>query len=158
VPGRRSTRCSARRSRWAIRERSSGSALGYLLGYLLVALLAGACSTGDPARTAAERFVDAYYVEIDLPRARDAAVGLARAKVDDEMQLLSGQEGVDAASRPSVHYRFLEGQPAAAERDHRGFLFELTISMGPDSSTRKTLVTVRQDGGQWRAANFQEMD
>ena len=71
---------------------------------------------------------------------------------------MSGQQIVEPASRPSVHYRFLEQQAVGAERDRRGFLFELMISLGGDALTRRALVTVRQDGDAWHAANFQEMD
>jgi hypothetical protein len=103
--------------------------------------------------------MDAYYVEIDLPRARDEAVGLARAKVEEQMKLLSGQAVAEAASRPSIHYRFLEQQAADRERDRRGYLFELTISLdGGNQIQQRALVTVRQEGGGWHAANFQEID
>lgn len=125
---------------------------------LLCAAFAAACSHGDPGRSAAERFLDAYYVEIDLPRARDEAVGLARAKVDEQLALLAGQVAPDAASRPAVHYRFLE-QQGDTQRDRRGYLFELQISLDRgDQVTRRALVTVREDSGSWHAANFQEMD
>jgi hypothetical protein len=122
------------------------------------AVLVLACSQGDPARGAAERFIDAYYVEIDLPRAREQTVGLAQAKVDDEMKLLEGQAAADGTSRPTVNYRFVEQQDAA-NRDRRGFIYELTITFdGRDQIKRRTLVTVREDDGVWHAANFQEID
>jgi hypothetical protein len=126
------------------------------LAVLFFAMLAG-CSQGDPARAAAERFVDRYYVEINLPAAREEAVGHAREKVDNQITLLSGVAQPEAASRPTVHYRFLE-QQGETERDRRGFLYELTITMDGDQAKRKALVTVREDGGTWRAANFQEID
>ncbi|HZR82517.1 MAG TPA: hypothetical protein VFD92_15590 [Candidatus Binatia bacterium] len=102
--------------------------------------------------------MDAYYVEIDLPRARDEAVGLARAKVEDEIRLLAGQPIAEAGSRPTVHYRFLD-QDAEHDGDRRGFLFELTIGLdGGDQLQRRALVTVREEEGRWHAANFQEID
>ena len=122
------------------------------------ALIALACTSSDPARGAAERFIDAYYVEIDLPRARDEAVGLAQAKVDGQMKLLEGQASPEGGSRPSVHYRFLE-QQTEPDRDRRGFVYELTITAdGGDQVKRRALVTVREDAGAWHAANFQELD
>lgn len=124
----------------------------------VLAMSAPACSHSDPARGGAERFVDAYYVEIDLPRARDEAVGLARAKVDDELKLLTGQEAPEGGVRPTVHYRLVEAQ-GEGERDRRGFVFELSIHTDSgDELTRRVLVTVREEGGAWRAANFQEID
>jgi hypothetical protein len=135
----------------------AGGAQAWMLAWMGIAI-AAACSHDDPGRAAAERFVDAYYVEIDLPRARDEAVGLARAKVEDQIRLLAGEPAIEASARPSVHYRFLEQQKKGAERDRRGFLFEITISLGGDALTRRALITVRDEGGAWRAANFQEID
>ncbi len=116
-----------------------------------------ACSSGDPARGAAERFIDAYYVEIDLPRARDAAIGLARAKVEEQLRLVTGQVALEAASRPTVYYRFVE-QQQEPQHDRRGLLYELTLTLGTDQATRRALVTLRREGDAWRVANFQEID
>jgi hypothetical protein len=150
-------RCSARAERVGRGTRRARSGRGGVAPALLVAL-ALACSSGDPARAAAERFVDQYYVEIDLHRARDEASGLARDKVEREMKLLEGITPAEAAVRPSIHYRFLEQQDAEG-RDRRGFLYELTITFnGGDQVQRRALVTVSQDQGAWHAVNFQEID
>lgn len=124
---------------------------------VLFALSFAACTSDDPARAAAERFVDEYYVEIDLPAAREEATGLARAKVEREMKLLEGVTPAEAAVRPSIHYRFLEQQ--GSERDRRGYLYELTITFDSGEQVlRRALVTVRPEGEGWRTANFQESD
>jgi hypothetical protein len=131
-----------------------------VLCVLVLAVLsppAAGCSSEDPARAAAERFVDHYYVEIDLPKAREQAVGLAREKVERSMKLLEGVAPPEEGVRPRVHYRFLEQQDSA--RDRRGFLYELTITFdGGEQSQRRALVTVREDEGVWHAANFQEFE
>jgi hypothetical protein len=135
-----------------------GMRLARLMPLLAVLALVPGCTSDDPARAAAERFVDQYYVEINLPRAHEEAVGLARDKVEREMKLLEGISPAEAAARPSVHYRFLESQ-ADEGGDRRGFLYELTITFGGgDQVQRRALVTVRQDDGSWHAANFQEID
>ena len=119
--------------------------------------LASGCTSDDPARAAAERFVDQYYVEIDLPGALAESVGLAHAKVQRELELIKDQPPPEDALRPRIHYRFLEQQ--ISERDRRGFLYELTISFdGGEQLQRRALVTVREDEGTWRAVNFQELD
>lgn len=124
---------------------------------VLLALVVTGCSSDDPARAAAERFVDHYYVEIDLTGAREEASGLARAKVEREMKLLEGVTPPEESSRPRVHYRFLEQEEPG--RDRRGFIYELTISFdGGDQVQRRTLVTVGREEGGWRAVNFQEID
>lgn len=126
-------------------------------GVLLLAAMLAGCTSDDPARAAAERFVDRYYVEIDLARAHEEAVGLARAKVEREMKLLEGVKPAEESSRPRVHYRFLEQQEPG--RDRRGFVYELTISFeAGEQLQRKALVTVGEEAGAWHAVNFQEID
>jgi hypothetical protein len=150
-------RCAARATtrRRADRARSGAAAVSLALVALLV--LAAACTSDDPARAAAERFVDRYYVEIDLPRALDESTGLARAKVEKEISLLVGVAPPEEAMRPRIHYRFVEQQDPG--RDRRGFVYELTISFdGGEQLQRRALVTVREDEGTWRAVNFQEID
>jgi len=123
-----------------------------------VLLLASGCSRGDAARTAAEHFIDAYYVEANLPKAREEAVGLARSKIEDQVKLLAGQAPSDPGQRPTIHYELLQAQDEA-ERDRRGFVFELSIHLdGGEKLARRTLVTMRDEGGAWRVANFQELD
>jgi hypothetical protein len=141
--------------RW-MRSFASTDARGVIAALLLLAALAG-CTSDDPARAAAERFVDQYYVEIDLTGAHEESTGLARAKVEREMKLLEGVQAAEESSRPRVHYRFLEQQQPG--RDRRGFVYELTITFdGGDQIQRKTLVTVGEAEGAWHAVNFQEID
>lgn len=115
------------------------------------------CSESDPARSAADRFVDGYYVEIDMPRAKDESVGLARAKVERAIQLLEGVERPETDAKPTVYYRMVEERGGRGDRP--GFVYELTISFGGGQTiTRRALVIVREEGGLWRAANFEELD
>ncbi|MBM4269577.1 MAG: hypothetical protein FJ144_23735 [Deltaproteobacteria bacterium] len=127
----------------------------------LVAILAsvgGGCTSGDPARTGAERFLDRYYVEIDLPAAREESVGVARAKIDHEMELLRGIAAPESGAKPTVHYRFVK-QHDGATVQRQGFVYELTISLtGGPQILRRALVTVQQEGADWRTANFEELD
>ncbi len=127
-----------------------------LVGALLVA---AACEPADPARVGAERFIDRYYVEIDVPAAKEHAVGFATTKLERELELLAGIEGPESGGKPDVNYRFLTERAGADER-HRGFLYELTIRFGGGGEVvRRALVTVRDTGaGDWRVANFEELD
>ncbi|MEI8360384.1 MAG: hypothetical protein WCH13_18105 [Deltaproteobacteria bacterium] len=139
----------------ALRRRLPGRILLSLASVLLVAQ---GCSRGDPVRSGAEHFVDAYYVEVNLPRARDEAVGLARSKIEDQIKLLAGQGPPDSGARPTIHYKLLQSQDEA-QHDRRGFLFELSIHLdGGETLARRSLVTMREEGGAWRVANFQEID
>lgn len=120
-------------------------------------LLLVACSEADPARIGADRFVDSYYVEIDLPRAREQAVGPARAKVERTQRLLEGMAPPERDAKPSVYYRMVEERRDNRERP--GFVYELTISFGGgETIERRALVIVRQEQGVWRTVNFEELN
>ncbi|MDG2307403.1 MAG: hypothetical protein P8R42_22680 [Candidatus Binatia bacterium] len=125
---------------------------------LALCLASLGCTSNDPARAGAERFIDRYYVEIDLPAAREHAVDFAVVKLEREMELLEGIEAPESAGKPQVNYSFLE-ERVGSDADHRGFLYELTITFGGGGQViRRALVSVQNDGGTWRVANFQELD
>ncbi len=128
-----------------------------LASVFLVVTTGLACEPTDPARAGAERFIDRYYVEIDLPAAKDHAVGFALVKLDREIGLLEGIDGPESSGKPDVNYRFLT-ERAGSDADHRGFLYELTIHFGGGQVVRRALVTVQEADGGWRVANFQELD
>jgi len=147
--------CGRLRSR-ACCGRLRSRARGWAISGLVLGLIgASACSEANPARDGADRFVDSYYVEIDLPRAKENAVGLARAKVERQIELLKGVERPESESKPTVYYRLLEERHG----ERPGFVYELTISLGGGETVkRRALVIVREEAGAWRAANFEELD
>jgi hypothetical protein len=117
--------------------------------------VAGCASPTDTPRGTAERFLDAHYVQIDLPAARSYTSGLARQKIDNEARLTSGQV-IDAGTRmPRVHYRLVEEQP----RDDTvvSFVYDAEFRVD-DAATlhRKLQLTVRRDGEVWSVTNYQE--
>ena len=128
-----------------------------LLAFCLSAMLVSACGRDlKTAQGVAEEFVDQHYVNIDLRKAKEYAVGLALQKINEEIRLTAGQV-IDASTRkPSVHYRLLEKK----EGDGRvSFLYEGTIRAedAPDF-TRRWLVVARKEGDRWRVSNFTEDD
>jgi hypothetical protein len=110
----------------------------------------------DTAQGVAEEFVDQHYVHIDLKRARALTVGLALAKVDEEIRLTAGQV-IDASTRkPRVHYRLLEKKEGA---ERASFLFLGTIRTDDAVEfTRRWLISTRKEGDRWRVSNFIEYD
>jgi hypothetical protein len=127
---------------------------------LVVAVLAaiGVACRADPstARGTAERFLDAHYVEIDLPSALPYTSGLARHKVEEEMALVKGVEIDDTTRKPIVRYTFLEEHPD----DDGGtkFLYRGKILVdGADGFERRWLVTVRREEAGFRVTNYQEL-
>ena len=122
----------------------------------LVAAASGACRP-DPstARGTAERFLDAHYVLIDLPAALPYTSGLARKKVEEEMDLVKGVEIDETTRKPIVRYSLQHEEP-----DGEGgtrFLYHGKIMVdGADPFERQWLVTVRADADGYHVTNYQE--
>ncbi|RMF21805.1 MAG: hypothetical protein D6760_08670 [Deltaproteobacteria bacterium] len=122
-----------------------------LIGLVVVA--AGCRHKSGPQRVA-EAFLDAYYVHIDLGRARELCSGLARAKIEREIGLTHNVP-IDRETRtPQVGYRLRQER---SEGDARRFVYELSIR-APDSEPfkRTVIITVRGEPGRWSVANYSE--
>jgi len=126
-----------------------------LLLVLAGALLAGCRPDPSTARGTAERFLDAYYVMIDLRGALPYTAGLAHDKVEKGIALTAGQEIDAGTEKPSVHYALLDEHPAGD--DAVQFAYRGTVSPpGSDSFERRWLLTVRRGAEGWRVTNFEE--
>jgi hypothetical protein len=125
---------------------------------VLAALRVPACRPdASTARGTAERFLDAHYVQIDLPAALEFTTGVARHKVESELELVKGQPIDEATRKPSVYYTLLEERP---ENEHAvSYVYRGTITVeDADRFDRRWLLTVRFDGGGWHVTNYQEID
>jgi len=123
----------------------------------LVAATSVACRS-DPAtpRGTAERFLDAHYVEIDLPAALPWTSGVARQKVEREIELVKGVEIDEATMKPIVRYAFLEER--ADPDGGTKLLYRGKIAVaGEDGFERRWLVTVRREPEGLRVTNYQEL-
>jgi hypothetical protein len=125
--------------------------------FALVVAAASAGCRADPstARGTAERFLDAHYVEIDLPTALPYTSGVARHKVEEEIELVKGVQIDDTTFKPVVRYSLAEEHP-----DGDGgtkFLYKARILVdGGDGFDRRWLVTVRHEPDGFRVTNYQE--
>src|SRR5262249_31286258 len=98
----------------------------------------------------------AHYVRIDLPASLPFTTGLARHKVEEEMELVRGQTIDETTRKPTVHYRLLEEHPDGEEAVN--FLYRGSITVeDADSFERRWLVTVRRQEDGWRVTNYQEL-
>jgi hypothetical protein len=125
------------------------------------ATLALGCKSGDPRRAVAEDFIDRLFVTIDQPAARELAVGLAAAKIDEEIRL-KGDQAIDEATRqPHINYRFVQHadaggkDPGAGGKDATSLVYELHVAPdGADAFSRRLILTLRRADGSWRVANY----
>jgi hypothetical protein len=124
---------------------------------LVLAAIVGGCRP-DPStsRGTAERFLDAHYVAIDLAEAAGWTSGIARRKVEQEIELTRGQAIDDTTRKPVVHYRLLEEHADGADAVNYLFRGSITVD-GSDSFERRWLVTVRREEPGWRVTNWQEL-
>src|SRR5258706_1835919 len=124
--------------------------------FLSLTLLVGCGRDLKTPQGVAEEFLDRHYVEINLPKAKEYAVGLALDKIDEEIRLTSGQ-AIDASTRkPKVHYHLLEKQEGAGRVS---FMYQATIqAQDAPEFNRRWLVVARREGDGWRVSNFTESD
>lgn len=116
-------------------------------------LVAGGCHSSDPRHALAERFIDALFIKIDQPSARVLATGLAVSKLDEETRLKAGQAIDEGTRQPSIHYTFV--QDGGAEDEASSLVYDLHVSPeGADTFTRRLILTLRRDGGDWKVANY----
>ena len=125
---------------------------------IVVAFVLAGCSRGNTPEGVAERFVEAYYVQIDQMQALEFAAALAREKLQQELQLVAQARrggGVEQA-RPKVQYTRTHTRP---EGRQVFFIYDLTIQPTQFSPIlQQVLITTEQLGEQWKVINFSEMD
>jgi hypothetical protein len=129
--------------------------LGCLASVLALAIVACSSPSGSP-RAAAEAFLDAHYVRIDLEAARAFCAGLALEKLEREIALLKDHEEASAAERPRVTYRLEEAHDA----DERAqYAYELAVHpTGTDPFHKLIVLSLRDEGSGWRVSNYSESD
>ncbi len=120
---------------------------------VLMVLTSSACQSADARQAAAERFIDELYIKIDQPAARRLAIGLAASKIDEEIRLKGGQAIDEATRQPSVHYTFVQAGPA--QDGAASLVYDLHVAPdGADAFTRRLVLTLRQENGAWKVANY----
>jgi hypothetical protein len=116
-----------------------------------------ACRPGaDTARGTAERFIDRYYVEINLVAAREYSSGVALQKITEEQRLVGDQRIDESTRRPRVTYELKEER---LEGQDRVLVYKARFDVeGADSLERRLLLTVRQGDSGWKVSNFVEFE
>jgi hypothetical protein len=139
------------------RDKVTATTRVWLGGLALATLVAGGCRPdASTARGTAERFLDAHYVAIDLAAARALTTGLARHKVEAEVDLVRGQDIDETTRKPVVHYKLLEEHPQGDDAVNFLYLGSIVVA-DADRFERRWLVTVRREEPGWRVTNYQEL-
>ena len=120
----------------------------------LLALIAAGCAPKNSPRGVVDRFIDAYYVQIDLKNAEQFTAGLALDKIRKEEQLTAGQTIDSSTRKPVVHYRLKNER---IESEHATYLFLARIDV-PDGGSfdRNWMISARKEGPDWKVSSFSE--
>lgn len=137
------------------RPRRAAPAMLAAAAALATAVLA-ACVPPNSARGVVDRFIEAYYIAIDLKAAAPLCTGLALDKIHQELALTAGQKIDESTRKPLIHYKLKQerGSP-----DHTMFLFAATIDV-PDGGSfdKKWMIAARKEGKDWKISNFSEYE
>ncbi len=139
-------------------RRSAASRDRRFLAYLVVAAAAlfSSCAKASDAEATASRFIDHYYVKVDLARAKELTSGLATRKIDQEQALLQGTRGDAGNRRREVAYRLIEKR---SEGERLVLIYEIDIrGQGVPALRKRSLISVEKIGGAWRVLNFHDFD
>ncbi len=95
-------------------------------------------------------------MHIDLEKAKQYCVGVARAKVEDEQRLVGDQRIDESTRRPRVSYKLGEQRDEGADRV--SFVYHGTVRFDDGASTdlRWLISTRREPDGSWKVSNYQE--
>jgi hypothetical protein len=118
----------------------------------------GGCSRDDTPEAVANRFMQAYYVQIDQGQALEFSGALARDRLQQELRAVSPlRRGTSLAeARPEVKYSLSRTQP-----EGRQVLLYYDLTITPTHvppMQRKVLIITEQLGERWKVINFTEAD
>jgi hypothetical protein len=124
--------------------------------FIAVALLG--CSRSNSAQGVADRFVQAYYVQIDQGQALELTTGLARERLRQELQQVAPLRRGSSLeqARPKVSYTLVRIQP---EGQQVLLVYDLTITPPQVKPIlKRILIITEQLGEEWKVINFAETD
>lgn len=129
-----------------------------ILTALCIAVAIMGCSRGNSAQGVADQFVQTYYVQIDQARALEFTTGLARQRLQEELQRVAQLRRGSSLeqARPKVSYTLSRTQP---EGRQVLLVYDLTITPPQVAPLlKKILIITEQLGEQWKVINFTETD
>jgi hypothetical protein len=106
----------------------------------------------------ADRFVQAYYVQIDQGQALELTIGLARERLRQELQQVAPLRRGSSLeqARPKVSYTLVRIQP---EGQQVLLVYDLTITPPQVKPIlKRILIITEQLGEEWKVINFAETD
>ncbi len=120
------------------------------LGFIL-------CGYENSPEGVAEEFLYRYFIELHQQGALQLSTGLAKDKIQEEIELLKGirsDPDLDLTqSKPFIDYKLLNSQKRSDESV--AFVYDVSIkSKGGDASKRQLVLTTVKIEGKWKVKNF----
>ncbi len=129
-----------------------------IIGAFLIAIAFLGCSPSNSAQAVADRFVQAYYVQIDQAQALEYTTGLAHERLRQELQRVAPlRRGSNLEqARPKVSYALVRTQP---EGHQVLLIYDLTITPPQVKPILKRILIITEPRAeQWKVINFAETD
>jgi hypothetical protein len=129
-----------------------------IIGAFVIAVALLGCSPSNSAQGVADRFVQAYYVQIDQAQALEYTTGLARERLRQELQQVAPLRRGSSLeqARPKVSYALIRTQP---EGQQVLLIYDLTIAPPQVKPILKRILIIAEPlGEQWKVINFAETD
>ena len=113
----------------------------------LATVLLASCTSSPPDEQIARRFVDAHYVRIDRPAALAVTAGLARSRIEKEVEDTAGQPISRDTRQPEFRYTLVESR--TGDDGRTTFLFDAEILVPGSAAIHRELwiTTSREDEG-----------
>jgi hypothetical protein len=113
------------------------------------------CKKTRSAESAANEFMDSYYIEKDHAKALTLAVERAASRVSEEKKLLDGAGNPGTSGQPRVFYKHLKTE----ERGEATWLtYALTIDLGGSKLQKEVSLSLLQRGEDFKVSFFLERD
>lgn len=123
---------------------------------LATLVLLVACSRSDSPESVAQDFVERYYVQPNLEKAKALAHGLARHKIEKEQQLLQPMSQSVIPGDRAVSYSLHATRGMGEDRIF--FVYDLAISVDRQTMKKRAFISTTRVKEGWRVTNFQEED
>jgi len=117
---------------------------------------AAACQKAPESQKIADKFIEYYYVQISVKDAVPLTSGLAKEKLQGQLQLMADAGPPDTgADKPRVDFSLVSKKNEDA--DTATYVYQVVAHV-QDVGKRLVYVKLRKENGQWRVTTFTEDD
>jgi hypothetical protein len=112
-------------------------------------------TSNDKSREVAERFMDLYYVRMNMAEAVKLCSGEARTKLEGQLRAIKGVAPDQPAGEPRVTFNLsasTKPSPTGAT-----YTYKVTAHTSDVGNVAATL-TVTEEGGRWTVTSFNESE